>query len=146
MRWAGEDSAAVSWLTQEACVASAARERPISLAAASNEDGEAKIMTVMNVATLTVQRPGWDLMMENSKKAKVILEKHGAKNVRLLGPVEGGGPSGTVHSFFEADDLAAAGKVLDDAIHADPEMIPLMQTGAETTSHVSSLLTDVPLS
>jgi hypothetical protein len=44
-------------------------------------------MAAMNVTTLTVQPAGWNQMVENHKKAKVILEKHGARNVRLLAPV-----------------------------------------------------------
>lgn len=106
---------------------------------------ELEIMAVTNVTTLTVKPGGWDDMMENTKKAKVILEKHGAKNVRLLVPVSGGGPSGTVHSTFEADDLAGVGKILD-GIYTDPAMIELMTSGADSASWESSILLELPLS
>jgi hypothetical protein len=86
---------------------------------------------------------GWDEMLENIKKANVILERHGGRNVRLM-VVSGGGPSGTAHSIFEADDLAALGKVLD-GIYADPEMVAVMTKGAESASWESSILMDMPL-
>jgi hypothetical protein len=101
-------------------------------------------MPVTNVTTLTVKPGGWDEMMENVKKAKVILERHGGRNVRLLVPVSGGGPSGTAHSTFEADDLAGVGKVLD-GIYADPEMVALMMKGAESASWESSILAELPI-
>jgi hypothetical protein len=101
-------------------------------------------MPVTNVTTLTVQPGGWDDMLENVKKAKVILERHGGRNVRLMVPVSGGGRSGTAHTTFEADDLAAVGKVLD-GIYADPEMVAVMMKGAESSSWESSILVDLPL-
>ena len=100
-------------------------------------------MPVTNVTTLTVKPGGWDDMLENSKKAKKILEKHGGRNVRLMVPISGGGPSGTAHSIFEADDLAALGKVLD-GIYADPEMVAVMMKGAESATWESSILVDLP--
>jgi hypothetical protein len=102
-------------------------------------------MAVTNVTTITVHDlAGWDLMMENSKKAKVVLEKHGAKNVRLLVPISGATPSGTVHSTFEADDLAALGKILD-GIFADPDMVAVMRSAGESSSWVTSVLGDLPI-
>jgi hypothetical protein len=101
-------------------------------------------MAVVNVTTMTVKPGGWTKMVEDSKKAKAILEKYGAKNVRLLVPISGAEPSGTAHSTFEADDLAALGKVLD-SIFADPDMIALMTSGAETTSWVTSVVGDLPM-
>ena len=102
-------------------------------------------MPVTNVTTLTITKPGgWDDMLENTKKAKAILERHGARNVRLMVPVSGGGPSGTAHTTFEADDLAAVGKVLD-GIYADPEMVAVMTKGAESSTWESSILVDLPL-
>ena len=108
------------------------------------EDKKRGIMPVTNVTTLTVQAGGWDDMVENCKKAKAILERHGGRNVRLMVPVSGGGPSGTAHTTFEADDLAGVGKVLD-GIYADPEMIAVMAKGAETSSWESSILVELPL-
>ena len=99
-------------------------------------------MAVISVTTLTVG-PGWDQFMDDQKKAKAILEKHGAKNVRLLAEVAGSVPSGTVHSTFEADDLGSLGKVLD-AVYADPEILGMMQDSS-ATSWTSSILGEIPL-
>ena len=83
----------------------------------SGRFGRSPTRHVGNVTTITVHDlAGWDLMMENTKKAKAILEKHGAKNVRLLVPLSGMTLSGTVHSIFEADDLATLGKILDGVL------------------------------
>jgi hypothetical protein len=102
-------------------------------------------MAVVNVTTMTVKPGGWDKMVADSQKAKGILEKYGAKNVRLLVPLAGAEPSGTAHTTFEADDLATLGKILD-SIFADADMISLMQSGAETTTWVTSVVADLPMS
>jgi hypothetical protein len=99
-------------------------------------------MAVISVATLT-SGDNWEQFLEANKKAKAILEKYGAKNVRLLAPVAGAEPSGTFHSTFEADDLATLGKILD-SIYADPDMLALMMSGA-SSSWTSSILGDIPL-
>jgi len=101
-------------------------------------------MAALDVTTLTVQPAGWNQMVENHKKAKVILEKHGARNVRLLAPVAGAQPAGTVPVVWEADDLAALGKIMDP-IFADPEILAIMQSSADTTSWTSSILGDLPM-
>jgi hypothetical protein len=100
-------------------------------------------MAVISVATLTVGDGRWEDFLDSNKKAKAILEKYGAKNVRLLAPVSGAEPSGTFHSTFEADDLASLGKVLD-SIYADQDMLALMQSGA-ASSWTSSILGEIPL-
>jgi hypothetical protein len=102
------------------------------------------VMGVMNVTTLTAQPGGWDQLVENTQKAKVILEKYGARNVRLLAPIAGAEPAGTAHSVFEADDLATLGRILD-SIFADPEMLALMQSGAESATWTTSILGDLPI-
>ena len=103
-------------------------------------------MTVTNVTTITVQgTDGWNQMMENTAKAKAILEKHGVKNFRLLVPVSGGSASGTVHNSFEVDDFATLGRVLD-AIYTDPDMIALMTSAGDSSSWVTSVLMEIPLS
>ena len=58
--------------------------------------------------------------------------------------VAGAIPSGTVHSTFEADDLASLGKVLD-SIYADADMLAMMQSGT-AVSWTSSILGELPLS
>lgn len=102
-------------------------------------------MAVTNVTTITVQDlAGWDLMMENCAKSKVILERYGARNVRLLVPISGATPSGTVHSTFEADDLASLGKIVD-GVFADAEMQAIMRSGGSSSSWVTSVLAELPI-
>jgi len=99
-------------------------------------------MAVISVATLTIG-DSWEAFLESNKKAKAILERYGAKNVRLLAPVAGAETSGTFHSTCVADDLATLGKILD-SIYADPDMLALMQSGA-SSSWTSSILGEIPL-
>jgi hypothetical protein len=100
-------------------------------------------MAVISVATITVAPGRWDEFVDGSRKAKAILEKLGAKNVRLLGELAGAVGSSAVHSTFEADDLASLGKVMD-SIYADPDMLALMQNGT-AVSWTSSILGEIPL-
>jgi hypothetical protein len=99
-------------------------------------------MAVISVTTLTVGA-NWDKFLEDQKKSKAILEKHGARNVRLLGEIAGSVPSGTMHSTFEADNLESLGKITD-AVYADPEILAMMQNGS-AASWTSSILGEIPL-
>jgi hypothetical protein len=102
------------------------------------------VMPVINVTTLTVQSAeGWGQMVQNHNKAKVLLEKYGARNVRLLVPISGAEPSGTAHSVFEADDLASLGKILDST-YTDPDMVSIMMRGAESASWTNGILMELP--
>jgi len=98
-------------------------------------------MAVVNVSTITVADGRWEQFLEDSKKAHVIMEKYGAKNVRILAEVAGSTPSGTVHSTFEADNLAALGKILD-SVYSDPDILAMMQSSA-AASWTSSILAEV---
>jgi hypothetical protein len=102
-------------------------------------------MAVMSVTTMTVKPGGWDKMVEDAKKAKVILEKYGAQNVRLIAEVAGATPSGTAHTVYEAADLAALGKVLD-SVYADPEILAMMTSASENMTWTTSILGEIPLS
>jgi len=102
-------------------------------------------MNVISVTTMKVAAGGWDQTVGNHVKAKPILERHGAQNVRLLVPLAGGAESGTVHLVFEAADMASIGKVTD-AIYSDPDMQTLMRSGADITTWTTSLLGEVPIS
>ena len=52
--------------------------------------------------------------------------------------------TGTVHVVWPAEDLAALGKIMD-SIFADPEILAIMQSTADTTSWTSSILGDLPM-
>ena len=99
-------------------------------------------MAVISVTTLTVG-PDWDKFLEDQKKAKAILERHGARNVRLLAEVAGATPSGTMHSTFEAENLESLGRITD-AVFADAEILAMMQNGS-AASWTSSILGELPL-
>ena len=99
-------------------------------------------MAVISVATLTAG-DNWEAFLDSNKQAKVILEKYGAKNVRLLAPIAGAEPSGIFHSTWEADDLATLGRIMD-AVYADPDILAMMQSGA-SSSWTSSILGEIPL-
>ncbi len=45
---------------------------------------------------------------------------------------------------WPAEDLAALGKIMD-SIFADPEILAIMQSTADTTSWTSSILGDLPM-
>jgi hypothetical protein len=103
-------------------------------------------MAVLNVATLSIPASAWNETLETCKKAKGILEGLGAQDVRFITPIAGGAPGGTVHSTFEAPDLASLGKVLD-AMYTNQDMIALMARGSELgVTWQSSILAELPLS
>ena len=100
-------------------------------------------MTVISVTTIPVQPDApWDETLATHKQAKTILERHGAKNVRLMVSMVGAAPVGTAYSSFEADDHAALGKITD-AVFTDPELLEMMSAG--TSPWTTSVFADVPL-
>ncbi len=101
-------------------------------------------MTVVNTTTLTFTAGGWDKLVEDVTKSKAILERHGAKNVRLLVPVSGPMGAGTAVTTLEADTHADMGKIMD-AIFADPDMIAMMMSTEGATSWTASTFIDIPL-
>jgi hypothetical protein len=103
-------------------------------------------MTAITVTTVTL-KPGRynDYYEQVARKAKPILERWGAKNVRLLGGMSGE-TTGTVAFVMETDDFAAAGAISDKAM-ADPDISAMMRSspdgpmaGYQTTQWV-----DIPL-
>jgi hypothetical protein len=102
------------------------------------------VMAVISVTTLTVAPDRWEQFVEDNKKSKAILERHGARGVRLLAEVAGAVPSGTVHLTFEADSLQALGKIMD-SVFADPDILAMMQSDV-TVSWTGSILGEIPLS
>jgi len=101
------------------------------------------VMAVVSVTTLTVVADRWDQFIDDNKKSKAILERHGAKKVRLLAEVAGSVPSGTLHLTWEAADMAGLGKIMD-SVFADPDILAMMQSGA-TVSWTGSIMGDIPL-
>jgi hypothetical protein len=105
-------------------------------------------MAVVSVTTLTVKPDRYEDFLETSRKAKAILEKSGAKNVRLLAALTAGEASGSLATTWEADDFAAQGAVLDKFL-ADPEGLALLTstntTAGPTAGFQSTIWVDVPL-
>jgi hypothetical protein len=105
-------------------------------------------MAVVSVTTLTVKPDRYEDFLETTRKAKAILEKSGAKNVRLLAALTAGEASGSLATTWEADDFAAQGAVLDKFL-ADPEGLALLTstntTAGPTAGFQSTIWVDVPL-
>jgi hypothetical protein len=102
-------------------------------------------MTVVSVTTFPVQTGGdWEAVLAGQRQGKAILEKHGARNVRLLVSLVGAEPVGTMHLTMEADSNADLGRITD-AVFTDPEMLTLMNSGGPQNSWSTSVYFDQPL-
>jgi hypothetical protein len=77
-------------------------------------------MTVLSATTLTMKPDRYEDFVALTKKSKAILEKCGAKNVRLMAALVAGEATGSFVLTSEADDFGASGAVLDKFL-ADPE-------------------------
>jgi hypothetical protein len=81
-------------------------------------------MTVLSATTLTVKLDRYEDFLASAEKSKLLLEKHGAKNVRLIV-----GMSGELSASFtlthEANDFTDAGRITDKFL-ADPEGLAVM--------------------
>jgi hypothetical protein len=97
---------------------------------------------------LTVKPDRYEDFLAVNRQAKALLEKAGAKNIRLLFALTAGEASGSFVLTSEADDLAAAGTVLDKFL-ADPEGVALFETvnssAGPTATFGASTWIEVPL-
>ena len=85
-------------------------------------------MTVLSVTTLTVKPDRYEDFLASAQKSKSLLEKHGAKNVRLIVSMSGE-LSGSFALTHEADDFTDAGRITDKFL-ADPEGLAVtMESG-----------------
>jgi hypothetical protein len=87
-------------------------------------------MAVISVSTLTLKPDGYQALVETHRKAKAVLERCGAKNVRLMGTITAGEATGTLAVSFEADDYASYGAVMDNFLADSEGMALLMQTNS----------------
>lgn len=105
-------------------------------------------MAVVSVTTVTVKPDRYDDFLEMTRKVNAILQKCGAKNIRLLAALTAGEASGSLTTTFEADDFAAQGAIVDKFL-ADPEGFAIMTatntTAGPTVGFQSSIWVDVPL-
>jgi hypothetical protein len=94
-------------------------------------------MAVIAASTLTLRPGAYEAFLEHHRKAKVVLERCGARNVRLMGSIGGGDAGGALAVSFEFDDYASYGKFLDTLL-ADPEgMAMLLAIGTDEGPIVS---------
>lgn len=104
-------------------------------------------MMVLSVTTLTIRPDRYEDFLENTKKSKSILEKCGAKNVRLIVSMSGQ-ISGSFVLTHEADDHAASGAILDRFLADSDGLALLMESGTEggpTASWQTSSWVEIPL-
>jgi hypothetical protein len=113
----------------------------------TNKKGGA--MAVVSVTTLTVKPDRFEDYLEDTRKVKALVEKHGSKNVRLLAALVGGEQTGSLALISETDDFAAFGAVMDKLL-ADPEGQALLASTNTSASPLAAgfqgtLWVDVPL-
>jgi len=105
-------------------------------------------MAVVSVTTLTVKPDRYESFLETTRKSKALLERSGAKSVRLIAALSAGEASGSVALTWEADDFGAQGAVMDRFL-ADPEGLALVMSSntsdGPTAAFQSSIWVDVPL-
>jgi hypothetical protein len=94
-------------------------------------------MTVISASTLTIKPDRDEDFVTLNKKTKAIMEKCGAKNVRLMAALVAGEASGSAVFTHEADDFGASGAVLDKFL-ADPEGLALLTGSTGETSPTAS--------
>jgi hypothetical protein len=70
-------------------------------------------MAVMSVTILQVKPGRYEDYLAVSARADEMLEKAGAKNIRLIVGLAAGEASGSMVSTWEADDFTSHGKVTD---------------------------------
>jgi hypothetical protein len=104
-------------------------------------------MTVVSVTALTIKPDRYEDFLTTTKKSKSILEKCGAKNVRLTVGL-GGQSSGSFVLSHEVDDFTDSGRILDKFL-ADPEGLALMMEsgteGGPTASWQTSTWVEIEL-
>ena len=103
-------------------------------------------MAVVNATTVQVKPDRFAEWLDNFRKVKPIMEKAGAKNVRVLVGLVAGEGTGSIIVVSEADDFASSGKVLDQAF-ADQEIVRQLTLGEGNpmAGWQSSMFLDVPL-
>jgi hypothetical protein len=84
-------------------------------------------MAVIAASTLTLKPGAYPAFLEHHSKAKAVLERCGARNVRLMGSIGGGDTGAALAVSFEFDDYASHGKFMD-AMLADSEGMALLSS------------------
>jgi hypothetical protein len=103
-------------------------------------------MAVVTTTILQVKPDRFEEWLDMTRKIKPMMEKAGAKNIRVLAGLVAGQQTGTVVFTSEADDFAGAGSMLDQAF-ADPEIQKALTLGdaSPIAGWQTSQFIDVPL-
>ena len=105
-------------------------------------------MAVVSVTTLSLKPDRYEAFLDTTRKSKALLEKHGAKNVRLIAALSAGEASGSLALTWEADDFGSQGAVMDKFL-ADEEGLALLMSSntseGPSIGFQSSIWVDVPL-
>lgn len=94
-------------------------------------------MTVLSATALTIKPDRYEDFVALEKKWKPILEKCGAKNIRLMAGLVAGEATGSFVVTAEADDFGAGGAVLDKIL-ADPEGSALFRGSTSEAGPIAS--------
>jgi hypothetical protein len=103
-------------------------------------------MAVMSVTVMTIKPGRYADFLAGTKEADALLEKCGAKNLRLIAGLAAGEASGTIVATWEADDFEAFGKV-SQAFFTSGGTELLEGTGAEDSPIAhwqNSMYVDIP--
>ena len=102
-------------------------------------------MAVVVVATFVVKPDRFEDEADDARPAKVVFEKSGGKNIRLLAALVGGEATGSLAMTTEADDFSSWDEVYDNFL-SDPHGQALEGTSASPLIGLETALwLDVPL-
>jgi hypothetical protein len=105
-------------------------------------------MAVVGVVTSTVKPDRYEDFLDLNRKVKLVVERAGVKNVRLMAGLVAGQATGSFVFTVEADDFAAYGAAIDKYL-ADPEGQLIQSLLGTSNSPIAelqyTLWVDVPL-
>jgi hypothetical protein len=105
-------------------------------------------MAVVSATSVTVKPDHYEDFLATTRKAKAVLEKCGARNIRLMAALTAGEASGSLAMTWEANDFGSQGAIMDRFV-ADSEGLALLMetntTSGPTAGFGSSIWVDVPL-
>jgi len=93
-------------------------------------------VTVINASTLTLKPGAYPAFLEQHGKTKAVLERLGAKNVRLMGTI-GGDAGVAIAVSMEFDDYAGYGKFMDAMLADQDGLAALTSIGTDENPIVS---------
>jgi hypothetical protein len=105
-------------------------------------------MTVVSTTNIALKPGGYEAFLDQTRKSKELLERCGAKKVRVLATLLAGQATGGIALAWEAGDHAKYGAVMDKFL-ADPEgsAMIIRTSGADSpiASFQSSLWIEIDL-